>query len=153
MSFSTARAESNPWLAREVADAALLDALNPVRSLISRFSHCEVVRIIGIDLASRIQAGCSSTLRTESVSMTAPTTISAAVANPANMPSERSSAFNRLLRTHWQTLPEDSDAADLDVWMAPGGWIALFCSRMQELLMAELELRLQPVVGLIESIF
>ena len=60
--------------------------------------------------------------------------------------------FHHLLNTHWQTLPGTSDACDLASWMAPGGWIPSFCGQMQELLLAELEIRLQPVLGLIESI-
>jgi hypothetical protein len=61
--------------------------------------------------------------------------------------------FCHLLLTHWQTLPESPAAADLAPWMDSGGWIKTFYGQMQELLLAELEIRLQPVLGLIESIF
>jgi hypothetical protein len=61
--------------------------------------------------------------------------------------------FYHLLHTHWQTLSPSPTSDDLAPWMAPGGWIATFCGQMQELLLAELEIRLQPVLGLVESIF
>jgi hypothetical protein len=56
-----------------------------------------------------------------------------------------------LLQTHWQTLSGNPEPDDLTPWMFPGGWLASFCGRMRELLLAELEIRLQPVLGLIES--
>jgi hypothetical protein len=59
--------------------------------------------------------------------------------------------FNTLLQTHWQTLSGNPEPDDLAPWMLPGGWLASFCGRMRELLLAELEIRLQPVLGLIES--
>lgn len=34
---------------------------------------------------------------------------------------------------------------------APPGWLAVFCSELQTLLLAELDLRLQPALGLIEA--
>ena len=60
--------------------------------------------------------------------------------------------FNDLLHTYWPTLPNSPEACDLATWMAPGGWLFSFCGQMQEMLLAELEIRLQPVLGLIESI-
>lgn len=59
--------------------------------------------------------------------------------------------FNRLLLSQWQALPSRPEIGDLAPWMAPAGWISSFCGQMQALLLAELEIRLQPVVGLIES--
>jgi hypothetical protein len=32
-------------------------------------------------------------------------------------------------------------------WLQPGGWLATFCQDMQAVLLAELDLRLQPVAG------
>lgn len=37
-------------------------------------------------------------------------------------------------------------------WMQPGGWLAVFCGEMQAVLRAELDLRLQPVAGLIAAL-
>lgn len=59
--------------------------------------------------------------------------------------------FTLLLNDQWQTLPKGPKADDLAHWLAPGGWVALFGIRMRGLLLAELETRLQPVMGLIES--
>ncbi len=60
--------------------------------------------------------------------------------------------FSHLLNTHRPELPENPEVTDLEPWMKPGGWISGFCIEMQELLLAELELRLQPIVGMIESL-
>lgn len=59
--------------------------------------------------------------------------------------------FRRLLQTRWQALPERPRACDLAPWLASGGWIHHFCGQMQELLLAELDIRLQPAMGLIET--
>ena len=37
-------------------------------------------------------------------------------------------------------------------WLQPGGWLAIFCQDMQSVLLAELELRLQPVLGLLDAL-
>ncbi len=60
--------------------------------------------------------------------------------------------FINLLHTHRSELPENPGVKDLEPWMEPGGWVFIFCIEMQELLLAELEFRLQPVVGMIESL-
>ena len=44
---------------------------------------------------------------------------------------------------------QDDDPAD---WMQPGGWLAQFCAEMQRVLLAELELRLMPVAGLLAAV-
>lgn len=36
-------------------------------------------------------------------------------------------------------------------WLQPGGWLARFCGELQQLLLAELDLRLQPVRGLVDA--
>jgi hypothetical protein len=59
--------------------------------------------------------------------------------------------FELLFKEHQQRLlaaqQEDNPAA----WMKAGGWLARFCHDMQMLLLAEMELRLQPTIGLIEA--
>jgi len=60
--------------------------------------------------------------------------------------------FNRLLEKYWHALPENPAPADLEPWMAPGGWITTFCGHMREFLFAELEIRLQPVAGMIDAL-
>lgn len=60
--------------------------------------------------------------------------------------------FDQLLKAHQQTLacaPQDDSPA---LWMKPGAWLSRFCSELQTVLLAELELRLQPTVGLIEAL-
>ncbi|MBL7252213.1 DUF3348 family protein [Alloalcanivorax sp. C16-2] len=46
----------------------------------------------------------------------------------------------------------DNDADDPDAWMAPGGWLHRFCQEMQLLLLAELEARLEPPLGLLDAL-
>lgn len=60
--------------------------------------------------------------------------------------------FSRLFDIHRPELPENPEVRDLEQWMKPGGWIPAFCMEMRELLLAELEVRLQPVVGMIDSL-
>jgi hypothetical protein len=60
--------------------------------------------------------------------------------------------FRRLLDEHWHELPNRPAVSDLEPWMRSGGWISGFCGEMQEMLLAELEIRLQPVLGLIETL-
>jgi hypothetical protein len=59
--------------------------------------------------------------------------------------------FGQLHRAHQQQLAETPQADDPDAWMQPGGWLASFCKELQGLLLAELDLRLQPTLGLIET--
>ncbi|MBN8440613.1 MAG: DUF3348 domain-containing protein [Thauera sp.] len=48
---------------------------------------------------------------------------------------------------------EDADdAGDAGRWMQPGGWLAKFRGDMQDVLLAELALRLQPVAALIAAL-
>ena len=37
-------------------------------------------------------------------------------------------------------------------WMQPGGWLGRFCAEMQRVLLAELDLRLMPVAGLVAAL-
>jgi hypothetical protein len=60
--------------------------------------------------------------------------------------------FNRLFDLHRSELPENPEVTDIEPWMRPGGWISVFCMEMREFLLAELEVRLQPVVGMIDSL-
>lgn len=59
--------------------------------------------------------------------------------------------FGQLLRAHRQSL-ESGQADDPAGWMQPGGWLADFGKELQGVLLAELDLRLQPTVGLIEAL-
>lgn len=59
--------------------------------------------------------------------------------------------FERLLAAHQQAVAKDGQADDASRWLEPGGWLAGFRDELKGVLQAELELRLQPVIGLIEA--
>ncbi len=44
------------------------------------------------------------------------------------------------------------DSEQADVWYVEGGWLNQFLKELQSLLLAELEVRLQPVLGLLEAL-
>jgi hypothetical protein len=59
--------------------------------------------------------------------------------------------FEQLFKEHQKKLV-DTQQADIPAeWTRAGGWLARFRSDMQMLLLAEVELRLQPAMGLIEA--
>jgi hypothetical protein len=60
--------------------------------------------------------------------------------------------FRVLFDQQQQTPSEKIAMADLKKWMGPNGWIFDFCKKMREMLFAELETRLLPLQGLIESL-
>jgi Protein of unknown function (DUF3348) len=59
--------------------------------------------------------------------------------------------FEQLFKEHQQKLVDTRQADKPAGWAQAGGWLARFCNDMQMLLLAEVELRLQPTVGLIEA--
>lgn len=59
--------------------------------------------------------------------------------------------FGHLRKTHQLGLDLAQQQDDPALWRQPGGWLDVFGKEMQEVLLAELEVRLQPVVGLIEA--
>ena len=59
--------------------------------------------------------------------------------------------FNQLFNEHQRELADTQQTDNPDRWMQTGGWLARFCNDMQTLLLAELEFRLQPAMGLIEA--
>ncbi|NDP60572.1 MAG: DUF3348 domain-containing protein [Oxalobacteraceae bacterium] len=59
--------------------------------------------------------------------------------------------FEQLFKVHQQRLAESREADNPAAWIHPTGWLTQFCNDMQMLLLSELELRLQPTVGLIEA--
>lgn len=60
--------------------------------------------------------------------------------------------FGKLAFEATGALPKRATSRDLEPWLSPGGWIVEFCSEMRELLLAELEVRIRPVIGLVESL-
>lgn len=59
--------------------------------------------------------------------------------------------FEHLFKEHQQKLADAQQADNPAGWVQQGGWLARFCHDMQMLLLAEVELRLQPTMGLIEA--
>ena len=62
--------------------------------------------------------------------------------------------FEHLRDTHHATCATQATRVttdDPEQWMQPGGWLAIFCNELRATLLAELDLRLQPVTGLIAS--
>jgi hypothetical protein len=59
--------------------------------------------------------------------------------------------FGQLLKAHQQRLVDTQQTDHPDFWMKPGGWLARFCNELQTVLLAELDVRLQPILGLIEA--
>ena len=59
--------------------------------------------------------------------------------------------FQQLLAAHQQALIDSGQGDDPGLWMQPGGWLATFRDELQAVLIAELDLRLQPVLGLVEA--
>lgn len=59
--------------------------------------------------------------------------------------------FLALLRAHQQTLHSSGQTDSPALWMKNGAWLARFCDELQSVLLAELDLRLQPTLGLLEA--
>lgn len=60
--------------------------------------------------------------------------------------------FEHLYKAHQAARGETPVADDPAQWMQAGGWLAAFCRDLQAVLLAELDLRLEPVAGLIEAL-
>lgn len=69
----------------------------------------------------------------------------------STMPSLLEKRFHHLRQAHQQTLRVGPQADAPDAWTQPGAWLARFCIELQAVLLAELDLRLQPVLGLLEA--
>lgn len=59
--------------------------------------------------------------------------------------------FEQLYKEHQLTLVDPQQADNPARWTQAGGWLARFCSDLQMLLLAELDLRLHPAMGLMEA--
>lgn len=59
--------------------------------------------------------------------------------------------FTQLLKAHQQAFAASGQLDDPAAWMRPGAWLANFRDELRAVLLAELDLRLQPVMGLIET--
>lgn len=69
----------------------------------------------------------------------------------ATVPALLEKRFKRLLQSHQLALADQQALDSPALWMKPGAWLFRFHTELQAVLMAELDLRLQPVIGLIEA--
>lgn len=60
--------------------------------------------------------------------------------------------FEQLFKAHQQIFIDTQQADNPACWTQAGAWLARFHNELQTLLLAELEFRLQPTVGLIEAL-
>lgn len=68
----------------------------------------------------------------------------------AHIPTIAEKRFKQLLTTYQYALPPHlTDSVNL--WLRPEGWLTRFHGELQALLLAELDLRLQTTVGLVEA--
>jgi hypothetical protein len=70
----------------------------------------------------------------------------------AKLPQIMKKRFAHLRKQHQQALVDAQQADSPSLWMQPGAWLARFCNELQTVLLAELDLRLQPAVGLLEAL-
>jgi hypothetical protein len=70
----------------------------------------------------------------------------------AEVPRLLGKRFEDLYQRHQETIVDRETDDDRQLWSQPGGWLAQFAGEMQEALLAELEARLQPVLGLMEAL-
>lgn len=70
----------------------------------------------------------------------------------STLPSLLERRFNQLYELH-QSAQVDTPTEDtLALWMTAGGWLARFCGELQTVMLAELDMRLQPTEGLMEAL-
>lgn len=60
--------------------------------------------------------------------------------------------FEQLFKAHQKKLADAGQADNPAGWIQAGGWLAQFLKDMHMLMLAEVELRLQPTMGLIEAL-
>ena len=70
----------------------------------------------------------------------------------AEVPRLLGNRFQYLRQRHQQAIAAQQCEDDLLSWSAPGGWLEQFTGEMRWVLLAELEARLQPVLGLMEAL-
>ena len=70
----------------------------------------------------------------------------------ATVPQLLAKRFEQLHQAHKTARVDTAAPDDPEAWLQPGGWLAAFCKDMQAVLLAELDVRLQPVAGLIDAL-
>ena len=69
----------------------------------------------------------------------------------AGLPALLERRFERLLDEHRKAMQASGQPDDPAAWRQPGGWLAAFEQLWRQALLAELDLRLEPVAGMIEA--
>lgn len=69
----------------------------------------------------------------------------------AGVPQLLGRRFEQLHQAHRSALPAEAPD-DPAGWLQPGAWLHSFCQDMRVVLLAELDLRLQPVLGLMDAL-
>lgn len=69
----------------------------------------------------------------------------------ASLPGHLERRFVQLRKAHQARLQESGHADDPLRWRRAGGWLASFEQDLQALLLAEMQVRLQPITGLLEA--
>jgi hypothetical protein len=69
----------------------------------------------------------------------------------ASLPNYLERRLAQLRRAHQQGLEASGQADEPARWRQPGGWLAAFEQDLQALLQAEMQVRLQPIMGLLEA--
>lgn len=70
----------------------------------------------------------------------------------ATVPGLLRKRFEQLLKAHQQGLADTQQADNPALWVQAGAWAARFSQELQTVLLAELDLRLQPTLGLMEAL-
>jgi hypothetical protein len=70
----------------------------------------------------------------------------------AKVPALLEKRFRQLRQAHQDLLLEAQQEDNISLWTKPGGRLARFCQELQTVLLAELDLRLQTTLGLLEAL-
>jgi hypothetical protein len=70
----------------------------------------------------------------------------------STLPSLLEKRFKQLYKFHQLAQVDNPTEDTLEMWMTAGGWLARFCGELQTVLLAELDMRLQPTEGLMEAL-
>lgn len=60
--------------------------------------------------------------------------------------------FEQLRAAHRQAVADAGEPDDAACWRQPGGWLDTFAKEWRQALLAELDLRLEPVAGLVDAL-
>jgi hypothetical protein len=69
----------------------------------------------------------------------------------ATLPSLMEKRFRELFQSNQQLHGDNPQASNPNLWTKPGGWLSRFLCELQAVMLAELDMRLQPTLGLIEA--